>query len=199
MAVLTPLLAPDDGDHGDQAHERADMRSNMFVVAALYCDRGSSPVRIRNMSRSGALIESAVIPPEQSPVRLSRGSLAVVGQIVWRKDNRAGIRFDAAVEVGNWLPGGGHSTAQQRVDEIVHSCRTTHSNQPEPATAAPTAPPALAELAGQLVEIKHALNAMGEVLAEDMAVAMAHSTELQTIDISVQKLERIAAFLAVRT
>jgi hypothetical protein len=64
MNALTSLVALDANDHDSGRQQRADIRSNMFVMAVLYCDGCSAPVRIRNLSRSGALIESAVIPPD---------------------------------------------------------------------------------------------------------------------------------------
>jgi hypothetical protein len=193
------MLTPDDGDDTAHAHQRAEARRNMFVMATLYCPGGSAPARIRNMSRTGALIESAVEAPENSPVRLSRGTLSVSGSIAWRLDNRAGVRFDAVIQVDDWLPGGGGgSTGQQRVDEIIHSCRTLQAGEFESSASAPPAAAGLADVARQLAEIRDALNAAGEVLAEDMAVAMAHPAPLQTLDISIQKLERLAARLNAR-
>lgn len=193
MNALTPLLAPDDGDDGGFAHRRADVRSNMFVMATLYCDRGSSPVRIRNMSRGGALIESAVIPAEGSPVRVSRGSLSVGGHVVWRKDNRAGIRFDAAVEVADWLPTSNRPTGQQRVDEMIHSCRTATTAGAGSLAPAPAA--SQAEAIRQLLDFRDALCEVAEELAGDMAIATGHPTALQRIDVTAQMIEKLAARL----
>ena len=123
MTTLTPLLAADAPSAPDPAHQRAEVRNNMFVVAVLYGAGGSVPVRVRNMSRGGALVESADTPGEGQHVRLSRGSLSVRGHIAWQRDNRAGIRFDTAIDVSDWLPLGARPTGQQRVDEIVQDRR----------------------------------------------------------------------------
>src|SRR5688500_15452 len=115
MSCLTPLVAPEAGcvdPEGDGEQRRVEARSNIFVVAALAWSSGTGPVRIRNMSRTGALIEGATIPPEGSPVRLSRGSLSVRGEIVWRRENRAGMRFGSAETVADWLPGNKTATGQ---------------------------------------------------------------------------------------
>ena len=85
MTTLTPLLAADAPSAPDPAHQRAEVRNNMFVVAVLYGAGGSVPVRVRNMSRGGALVESADTPGEGQHVRLSRGSLSVRGHIAWQR------------------------------------------------------------------------------------------------------------------
>lgn len=193
MNSLRPLLAPDAQSQTDHAHQRADMRSNMFVMATLYSDRGSAPVRIRNMSRGGALIESAVVPPEGSRVRLSRGSLSVRGEVVWRRDNRAGIRFDAALEVGNWLPSGIRPSHQQRVDEMIHACRSAPAGSAE---LTPPPPLARSEAIRELLDLRDTLNLVAEELAGDITIAMAHATGLQKLDVAGQMLDKLAARLA---
>ncbi len=193
MNASTPLLAPDAADKAGPTQQRVEVRSNMFVTAVLSCDRGSAPVRIRNMSRCGALIESAIIAPEQTPVRLSRGSLSVRGHVAWRRDNRAGIRFDVAIEVTDWLPRGNKPSGQQRVDEMIHTCRTSSGNGGE-STAALTA--SQADAIRQLLDCRDALNSVAEELAGDMAIATGHPTALQRIDVTAQMLEKLASNMA---
>ena len=194
MTALTPLLAADAFCPADPAHQRAEIRNNMFVAAVLYADGGSAPVRIRNMSRSGALIECVAIPPEGSEVRLGRGSLNVGGCVAWRRDNRAGIRFESAIEVADWLPRGSKPSGQQRVDEIVHACR-------KPTAAAPVDgnvvhAPGKTEVIRRLLDFKDVLAQVAAELADDAGIAAGFPTALQTIDVTAQKLEKLAAFLA---
>lgn len=195
MTALTPLLAP-DAAYGPGSQQRADLRSNMFVMAVLYGDGGSAPVRIRNMSRGGALIESAIISPETSQVRLSRGSLSVGGHIAWRRGNRAGIRFDAAVEVADWLPRGNKPTEQQRVDELIQACRTATPQGGE--SRSPRPPAGQAEIVRHLREYRDTLNAVAEELAGCVAIAKTYPIALQKIDVTAQQLEKLAARLADR-
>lgn len=192
MSALTPMLAPEAPHDGNEAQQRADVRSNMFVMAVLYCAGGSAPARVRNMSRGGALIESAVIPPVATEVRLSRGSLGVSGHIVWRSENRAGVQFDAAIAVSDWLPGGNRPTGQQSVDEMIHACRTATAPEPE---AAPSPWVTIAEARRQLLEFSDLLNVAAGELASDIAVASGHPTALQSIDVAAQKLEKLASLL----
>ena len=196
MTGLTPLLAPAaDADHCG-LQQRTDARSNMFVMAAIYCPGGTLPVRIRNMSRSGALIESATIPPGNSKVRLCRGGLSVSGLIIWQRGNRAGIRFDSDVAVADWLPRGSGLSGQHRVDEIVHACKTLSSaglaSLAQPATTEPNH----RDFARQMLQFRDALSAIAEELAGDMAIAAAHPTALRALDVMGQKFEKLACALA---
>jgi hypothetical protein len=194
MLQVTPLIAQDAGEDAaehDAPHERSESRNNLFVVAALSSTTASGPVRVRNMSPHGALIEGPVLPPEESPLRLSRGSLGVTGHIVWRRDNRAGVRFDSAVSVADWLPNGRAATGQQKVDEIVHTYKSQKATPG--ANVVPTA--SRAEEAGVvacLAEIQNAITGAAEELASDPEVAARHLGALQAIDVATQKLEKLA-------
>jgi hypothetical protein len=190
MTSLTPFLAPDADPPAGLAHQRTDPRSNMFVMATLYHDGDSTPVRVRNLSRGGALIEAAVLPPDQARVRLSRGSLSVRGQLVWLEGNRAGLRFDTAVEVAPWLPGGSRPSHQQRIDEMVQACRQSPGGGSEPP-----APSAVgqARAVRELLDLRDTLNAVAEELAGDTSIAMAHATALQRLDVAAQALDKLAA------
>ena len=81
-------------------------RSNIFVMATLYAAGGSTPVRVRNMSRSGALVEASALPPAGTGVRLCRGSVSVAGEVMWVDEHKAGLRFASPTAAADWLPGG---------------------------------------------------------------------------------------------
>jgi len=193
MHAFAPHQAPYAPDVADASQQRTDERNHMFVVAVLYADGGSVPIRIRNMSRSGALIECAAIPAEGSPVRLSRGSLCVRGSVAWQTEDRAGIRFDGPVAVSDWLPRAGKPSGQQRVDSIVQACR-----QPRPPLGESHESPAALgkeEIVRQMLELKVALDEAADALANHPGAAASCPTALQTIDVTAQKLGKLAAFL----
>lgn len=195
MTALTPLPAPDATFDAARARQRAEMRSNMFVAAMLYGADGSVAVRIRNMSRSGALIECPPGLAEGAPVRLTRGSFSANGHIAWARDNRAGIVFAAAVAVADWLPRANKPTGQQRVDAMIHACRTGTAAAPNDV---PAVPGVHDEVRRQLLEFRDALNLAAADLAADFAIAVHHPIALQSLDVTAQKLETLAAALAGR-
>src|SRR5215210_4712030 len=104
---MSPTPAPEN---------RIESRSNIFVVATLYWPQGSAPVRIRNLSPSGALIEGAIPAPVGSQVRLCRGRHSVSGHLVWIEANKAGLRFAASATVTDWLPSGNRGSGQLLAD-----------------------------------------------------------------------------------
>jgi hypothetical protein len=174
------------------AEHRVEPRSNIFVMATLYAAGGSTPVRIRNMSRTGALVEATALPPSGSPIRLSRGSLSIAGQVVWVAGPKAGVHFASGIAVADWLPNGKRGSGQQLVDELVHQSRLgTISMTAPPDLQLITRPPSVT--ADELVRLQKLLERAGEELAADSLVAATHLMALQLIDGVAQTLAKLAA------
>jgi hypothetical protein len=161
----------------------------MFVLASMAAASVSGPIKIRNMSPSGALIEGAALPHVGEHLSLGRGDLSAAGTVVWRDGGRAGLRFDHLVEVAAWLPAG---SRQQQVDQTFHELKNgLVSTPPRPATpTGPTAPSPIGKT--DLLEAASALDTLADALAEDARVIASHSTRLQALDIAAQLLRRCA-------
>ena len=101
---------------------RLDPRSHVFLMAALYVGSTSLPVRVRNISAHGALLEGSNLPKEQRIVSLKRGSLASAGQIAWSTGQQCGIRFSSPIDVNDWVDRAG-PVGQQRIDATVADFR----------------------------------------------------------------------------
>lgn len=107
----------------DDSNARASERSNVFLSAALYTQTRSFPVRIRNISAGGALLDGTNLPGEGSPVSLCRAHLAVEGKVAWQAHELRGVHFSAEIDVEEWVKLRGHA-GQQRVDQAVAAIRT---------------------------------------------------------------------------
>ena len=167
------------------AEQRIERRSNLFVIAALHWRPGvPAPVRIRNLSPRGALIEGPGLPAAGTSVRLSRGGLCADGQLMWRDDVHAGVCFADAVRVADWLPREMRNAAQQRVDETLYEVRAAPSASPGVATLVQAAP--------DYAAISRSLLEAGEELVADPAIAGRHAGALQAIAIAVHALARLA-------
>lgn len=176
-------------DTAPQPNGRLDGRSNIFVTATLYAAGGSTPVRIRNMSRSGALVEASALPPAGTGVRLCRGSISVAGEVMWVDARKAGLRFASPTAAADWLPGGKRGMGQQLADEVAHRARL--GAVPEKAAHNPPAvPPDISE---ELVRLEQLLRRAGEELAADDTVAATYLAALQAIDGAAQSLGNLAA------
>jgi hypothetical protein len=170
--------------------DRDNARSNLFVLARISSDEVSGPVRIRNLSSTGALIEGAALPPEESAIRLTRARHTVSGRVIWSRNNRAGIGFDCTISVAEWLPSGTRATGQQRIDEIVHACKGGAAGKG--AAKLPGDP----DFAETMMEMSRSLSRSAETLLNDPLVFNRHSTAIQTVDVTAQKLSELAWKLA---
>lgn len=166
-------------------------RTNVFVMAAIYGEAGSTPVKVRNVSPGGALIEGAVVPPPGSRVRLCRGSMSVTAEVAWSEDGRAGLHFESAVCVADWLPGGRGTSHQQCVDEMIQEVRASHLVS-VPAGGCP-GPQSNEVTAVELTRLTEAVESLAHDLARDPAVVKRHMLRLQTLDLAAQTLRKLAA------
>jgi hypothetical protein len=167
------------------AEGRHQTRTHLFVAATLYADCGSSPVNIRNMSHSGALIEGSLLPDVGDRIRLKRGQLEATGWIAWRVERKAGVKLEAAVHVADWMSRPG-SADQERVDALLSIVR----NNASPLTAAAADPIGRASIETELRQLRLELAELEAALLKDLAVAAAHP-EIQTLDVSAQRIDRI--------
>jgi hypothetical protein len=101
---------------------RSDPRAHVFLMAVLCVGSTSLPVRVRNISAHGALLEGANLPAEKRTVTLKRGSLASAGEIAWSKGQHCGIRFATAIDVAEWVDRAG-PVGQQRIDATIADYR----------------------------------------------------------------------------
>jgi hypothetical protein len=79
----------------DTGDPRSDPRSNVFLLATIGAGPTSNPVKVRNLSVHGALLEGADLPTGTTAF-LRRGSLRVAGVIAWRDRTHCGIRFQSS-------------------------------------------------------------------------------------------------------
>ncbi|MFL6758705.1 hypothetical protein [Sphingomonas sp.] len=168
-----------------------DSRSNIFVVATIASAEAFGPVRVRNMSPYGALIEAAVLPAAGSPVRVSRGHLTASGIVAWHSGNRAGVRFDSAISLADWLPRGVR-TQQQQIDELVYSHKSGTSPRGMAAAGSLT-PKRASDVRNELLELEQTLRRVAEDLAQDMPTCERHLAQIQLIDVAAQRLAALAA------
>lgn len=177
---------------------RASPRTNLFLAAILHGPSGSAPVRIRNMSMLGALVEGTIVQPG-CVVRLVRGTLAVSARVAWAVDDRCGLRFDSAASVRDWLAPPSN-LQQRRVDELVGLVKAGAVPLPrQPAHDAAvgcTTGCATLALARDLAEASRLLTDLAEHLAADAGVVARHTHHLQNFDVALQTIAAVASKLA---
>ena len=160
-------------------------------MAVMYSDSGSSPVKVRDLSSAGALIEGGVIAPPGTQVRLCRGSLSATGEIVWRRGERAGLRFESSVSVTEWLPRRAAIAPQQRVDEIVQQVKASGTVTSLPPGDLPILPSAEVS-AVELTRVRVAIESLADDITADPEVVKRHMAKLQALDLAAQLLRKLA-------
>ena len=175
---------------------RMATRTSLYLAASLYCDGASFPVKIRNISPSGALLESSTGLALGTLVQLVRGSLIVHGLVAWIDGDRCGLKFSGSIDVQQWrmTPTNGE---QQRVDEIVRLVKAgavplrVSALSCDPQTALDDS-----GLSADLVRASELLGKLGDRLAKDAIVVAQYSIELQNLDIAMQVVAAVEAILS---
>ena len=68
-------------------------RSNVLLAASIEVSGASFPVKLRNLSTEGALIEGEGLPVEGSEVLFRRNDLSVNSRVAWVHGRHAGVAF----------------------------------------------------------------------------------------------------------
>ena len=75
-------------------HNRRSRRSPVFLAATIEVAGVPQPVKLRNLSEEGALIEGDRLPPEGSTTCFERKDLHVTSRVIWVQGRYAGVAFD---------------------------------------------------------------------------------------------------------
>ena len=188
------------------AEHRAARRTNLMLAAEIETNGRRAPVRIRNLSETGALIEGGALPEKGSSLILHRGDFRIGAAIAWSGGGRCGIHFDQPISLQEWTgkalpPESGGLRDQRRVDALQVEARSAPIIPPAPA---PAANPALSEearlnlrarLADELAYVRRLLDSMGDELIGEPIVVAHHSRTLQSIDLAGQILAHLSNVL----
>ena len=80
-------------DESSMVQNRRSRRSNVLLAALIEVSGTVIPVKLRNLSEQGALIEGDGLPVEGSEVLFRRNELSVKSRIAWVHDKHAGVAF----------------------------------------------------------------------------------------------------------
>ncbi len=167
------------------------------------CWKGAAliPVRIRNVSETGALIEGSGLPEAGEAVLLSRGETEIDAVIAWASGSRRGVHFSRPVAVDIWRAGKPATAptpaSQGRVDLIQAAARAGQN-----AASLPAPPPEDrwigqldARMAEEIAFVQRLVETLGDELVADPAVVHRHTQALQNIDVASQILGYLSRVL----
>jgi hypothetical protein len=164
---------------------RADQRSHVFLMAVLRAGATSFPVRVRNISIHGALLEGNGLPSANQIVALGRGSLSASGQIAWIAGQHCGIRFSKPITVAEWVDRAG-PVGQQRIDAAVAEYRRNSSSRAISDYPAITGDP------GELGEMSATLLQTCERITELPGMSVELAEELLKIEATAHALREVS-------
>lgn len=181
-------------------------RKNVMLAASISAGAVSAPVRIRNLSEAGAMIDGAALPNAGSTLMLNRLELSVMATVVWHRDGRCGLSLRVPITVDDWIAGvrtaaANASLGQLRVDHIQSAIRSGAALPSETAAPAPNpvdAEPIEQRIAAELARVKRMLDAVSEELTDDVDVLMRHERAMQNFDIAAQTVEELSAVMGAR-
>lgn len=173
-------------------------RTSMLVAATLKYGAQSVPVRIRNMSKQGALIEGVSLPTVGTPVTLVRASLVAEGTVAWVQAGRCGLFLSESIDALHWMSRT-PPQHQAAVDTLMMQAREQIAHAPTPRMAAE--PPRSFEQATSLPQQELALliarlDKLGDALSADEVILIRHAESLQIIDEVQQRLDALSRRLA---
>jgi hypothetical protein len=78
--------------------KRSAKRARVLLAAKLETPGGLVDVRLRDLSRKGALVESAALPPAGTEVVFLRGKTTVPARVAWAAAGRVGLEFHYMID-----------------------------------------------------------------------------------------------------
>lgn len=77
---------------------RSAKRARVLLACRLQTAFGEVEARLRDLSRKGALIECATVPPVGSEVVFMRGTTVAPARVAWAGDDRVGLEFHYMID-----------------------------------------------------------------------------------------------------
>ena len=180
------------------ANARSQLRSSLFLAAMLRSGTEISPVRVRNMSVNGAMIEAPAAPPTGTTVDLLRGPLAARGTVVWSSDSGFGVRFSSLVTVKDWLAAPPTRAQQQQVDDLVALVKAGGADLLRDDDDA-VEHRSNELLADDLSSVVRLLQVLEEDLSHSPETLGRHATALQNLDMAMQIVRAVVGRLTSDT
>ena len=83
---------------GEDSNRRRAPRRRVLIAGLLETPSGAIDVKLRNVSGTGALLETRAPPAENTRVTFKRGNMVVHGLVVWSGGGACGIHFDRPID-----------------------------------------------------------------------------------------------------
>ena len=176
-----------DGSSHSGVESRAAARTNLFLAATVDLAGVGHPVKIRDLSATGARIETAFIPQVGAEVFLARGRLSVQARVSWKAERFCGLSFASPVSIEAWMSNPVNLDRQARppLAAVKGELATTVHRDPDNTET----------VAEELMRVSRWLEAFGQTLANDSQVVFKHGTQLFSLGLAARALGALAETL----
>jgi hypothetical protein len=164
-----------------------DRRKNVMLAATIAWRAGSAPVRIRNLSELGAMIDGPALPDTGCALTLSRLALSTSATVIWKRGGRCGLSLGCPIVVDDWIAG-----ASMARDGSAAGVPAEFSG-PGPVTVQTRQVDR--NIAAELGRVKAMLDTTCEQLTDDAGVLQRHERAMQTFDVAVMILDQLVTVL----
>jgi hypothetical protein len=164
----------------------------MFVAAVLRAGTEQVPVKVRNISSNGAMVDCPLALPPGTNVELVRGSLSAKGKVMWCSESRCGLRFVSDLLIKEWLSPLA-KVEQERVNAIVSLVKSGGAQNAlaEAQKLRTFNRSSEAELLEGLSDVIKLLQSLEEDLSSSPQTLSRHGPKLQNLDIAIQMTRAI--------
>jgi hypothetical protein len=91
-------MGVENSPNASAGSKRSAKRARVLLAAKLQTSSGEIEARLRDLSRKGALVECAIVPPVGSEVVFVRGSTIVPARVAWTGPGRVGLEFHYMID-----------------------------------------------------------------------------------------------------
>ena len=206
--MSSPILVPGrpaDGGSATGVPEESDgrraSRSNLFLTAIIDVGGMTSPVRVRDLSETGAQLEGPAFPQVGTTLILRRKDVEIGATVMWLAPPRCGLVFQGLISVPEWIAGtpGPTSYAPSPADAGAPQARAARAAPAPDEGAAPVVKdPARTDgrVGEEMAYVGRLLKDAGDTLRADRVVAHHHKQALHGVDLAAEILGHLAAIMA---
>lgn len=164
---------------------RSAARTNLLLAATLHSADIGHPVKIRDLSATGARIETSLVTEVGTGVTLVRGRLSVDARVSWHAERFCGLSFTSPVSIQDWMTNPvilerRRGRPRVAIEGDVSDSAAAHSEVGK------------ARAAEDLRRVSSLLGTLGEALASDPEVVLKHRIPLHNLGLAAQTLAALA-------
>lgn len=172
-------------------------RSRVMLTAVMVDGLDWIDVRIRDLSKSGALLEGEMNIPSGRPVEIRRNEQTVAGEVVWCRGNRCGVKFASKIVIEDWAGASLPAAREQPTDEAPKA--STDSATPLQVKAAPAVDSLEDKLPRRIGEeiafVQRLIGMIASDIGSNPLIAHRHAGSIQSCRLAGKMLEELARVL----